>query len=579
MIRNIQNRIILLIALIAICIIAGIFISRYLGRQRVESMLDKKKTEAAGFLTKVIDFKSRSLKNFAYDYTFWDEMVDFTKNPDTIWAVDNIKVSLPTFNLNYAWVINLDLSVLYDVKSQESNELEGFPLSVSELRQLVATGPYYDFFVKRSGTLIQISGGSIHASSDPQRLTSPNGYFFVGRIWTPSYIEEIKDFTQTDLAILDKPDKQLSTDSINIREFGYVNFMPIHSWEGSKIACLRSAGTMTLARDIERRSGFILIVMVISLLVALVVVSIILIRVINRPLRLLISSLVNVDPEPIKGLMKDDSEFGRIAQLINDFFKQKKELVDEIGERIKIEKELIIAKEKAEESERLKTAFLNNISHEIRTPMNAIMGFSELILDERISTTERLEFNRIISESCYRLLGVISDLISISAIETGQAVVMVEKVNLNAFLGEVFKVVEKELLSEQVRIILDVALRDEHSGILTDPAKLEQVILNLLRNAIKFTNSGEIKFGYAMRNAEIEFYVKDTGIGIAPEKFVNIFARFQKADDSLTREYGGTGLGLPISKAYVELLGGRIWLESEIGKGSGFFFTIPHKTI
>jgi signal transduction histidine kinase len=125
---------------------------------------------------------------------------------------------------------------------------------------------------------------------------------------------------------------------------------------------------------------------------------------------------------------------------------------------------------------------------------------------------------------------------------------------------------------------MDFALKDEDSVIISDRAKLYQIMVNLLRNSVKFTKSGRIDFGYLIRHSDIEFFIKDTGTGIPPEKFANIFARFQQADDSLSREYGGTGLGLPISKAYVELMGGRIWLKSEVGKGTEFFFTIPFKT-
>jgi signal transduction histidine kinase len=262
---------------------------------------------------------------------------------------------------------------------------------------------------------------------------------------------------------------------------------------------------------------------------------------------------------------------------MSDFFIQKNKMVEEINERKKIENELIFAKEKAEESDRLKSAFLNNISHEIRTPMNAIIGFSELITDPRITDEERIDFTGIISDSSYRLLGIITDLISISSIDTGQIEIAEETINLNSLLQEIFSQIKPDADKQEVLLVLDMALKDSHSMIHTDRAKLTQIIVHLLKNSVKFTKAGKIGFGYAVRKSEIEFFVSDTGIGIPKEKFDTIFARFQQVDDSSSRNYGGAGLGLPICKAYVELLGGKIWMASEIDKGTTFYFTIPYK--
>ncbi|MDD4646484.1 MAG: HAMP domain-containing sensor histidine kinase, partial [Bacteroidales bacterium] len=287
-------------------------------------------------------------------------------------------------------------------------------------------------------------------------------------------------------------------------------------------------------------------------------------------------SLMNEDSDAVGGLIGQKSEFGRIAQLISEFFAQKTKLVEEIEERKKIHEELIEAKERAEESDRLKTSFLNNISHEIRTPMNAINGFSELLAEPILSDEEKLDFSKIIYDSSNRLLEVITDLINISTIESGQMEICKELVNLNSLLRSVLEQISNELDFKKVKIKLDVALEDEQSGIRSDPSKLFQILTHLLKNSAKFTPSGNIEFGYEIRHGEIEFFICDTGIGIPTEKFETIFARFQQVDDSTSRQFGGAGLGLPISKAYVELLGGKIWLKSKEGEGTQFYFTIPY---
>jgi signal transduction histidine kinase len=579
MIRSIQNRIILLIAFIGIGMFAGIIFSRQVESLRIKSMLDKEKSESSISLNRVIEFVSKSLKDFAYDYTFWDEMVNFTKTGDPVWAQDNITVSLPTFNLQHAWVYKTDFSLLYSANPAKSDEMNTLPLPVDQLKKLVQTGYLYHFYIKIKAGLMEVSGGSIHPVSDPDRLTEPQGYFFVGRIWTDHYIGEIEAFTGTKVSFLNQEIALLPSDSIIPKEYSYVNYKALNGWGGELQSILMSTGTMGIAKDFESRSNHILILLAVILIISLIGVSLVLIRVINRPLRYLISSLVTDDPGPISGLLKEQSEFGYLAKLMSDSFIQKKNLEAEIAGRIKVEQELTLAKNRAEESDRLKTAFLNNISHEIRTPMNAIIGFSELITDSRISEQERIEFTGIIHDSSYRLLGIISDLISISTIESGQIAIAEERTHLNGLLHDIFTQTKKEIGIKPIDLLLDVALQDDHSMILSDHEKLKQILLNLLNNAVKFSHSGKILFGYTIRNAELEFFVKDNGIGIPPEKFETIFARFQQADDSMSRHYGGNGLGLPISKAYVELLGGRIWLKSEIGKGTQFYFSIPFKPV
>jgi len=251
-------------------------------------------------------------------------------------------------------------------------------------------------------------------------------------------------------------------------------------------------------------------------------------------------------------------------------------MVEDITLRKKAESELIAAKEKAEESDRLKTAFLHNVSHEIRTPMNAIIGFSALLNEPDTTEEERHQFIDIIFQSGSQLLSIINDIVDIANIESGQVKMNIREMNLNATLrslGEQFSYKGK---SDLISIILDAGLPDERAIINTDATKLIQVLSNLISNATKFTKEGRIDFGYALKDGFLEFFVKDTGIGIPPEHHKKIFERFFQVDNVISRKFGGTGLGLSICKAYVELLGGRIWVSSDPGKGTDFRFTIPY---
>jgi signal transduction histidine kinase/CheY-like chemotaxis protein len=242
------------------------------------------------------------------------------------------------------------------------------------------------------------------------------------------------------------------------------------------------------------------------------------------------------------------------------------------------EKELETAKEKAEESDQLKTAFLHNISHEIRTPLNAIVGFSGFLNDDKLTAVKREQFIDIILQSSDQLLSIISDIINIASIEAGQEKITENPLDLNATLGYIYEQYLPMTRQKNISLILKPDLPYIEEYVLTDETKLVQILTNLIDNALKFTKTGYVNFGYTIRDKEIEFFVEDTGIGIAPEMHHEIFKRFRQVESSNTRQFGGSGLGLSISKAYVELLGGRMWLTSELDKGSVFYFTIPFKT-
>ncbi|RLD62565.1 MAG: hypothetical protein DRJ01_06015 [Bacteroidetes bacterium] len=247
----------------------------------------------------------------------------------------------------------------------------------------------------------------------------------------------------------------------------------------------------------------------------------------------------------------------------------------DISEQKEYEQSLKAAKEKAEEAVKFQSAFLNNLSHEIRTPMNAIIGFSSM-LDRKLNDKTRDSYIKIINDNSMSLLGIIDDILDVSKIEAGQLKLNYSEVNINDVLDELFILHQNYLNKENKDIKLLLKKPSENNNIInTDVVRLRQILNKLIGNAIKFTNNGFVEFGYENRKNNIVFCVKDTGIGIDEEKFDLVFDRFRKIENDNTVLYGGTGLGLTITKKLVELLHGRIWLESEVNKGTTFYFTLP----
>ncbi len=249
--------------------------------------------------------------------------------------------------------------------------------------------------------------------------------------------------------------------------------------------------------------------------------------------------------------------------------------IQDITQSKLIESDLKLAKEKAEESDRLKSAFLANMSHEIRTPMNGILGFLSLLNNTDLTTDTRNKYISILNSSGERLLNTINDIIEISKIESGDVDVTYTDINvqkLASFYYDFF-LPETELKNLQFNLVLP----PEHKmiRIQADKNKLDSVLTNLIKNAIKCTESGKIEFGYEVLDKKLKFFVKDTGIGINKESIAVIFDRFIQSDISVNRAQEGSGIGLSICKAYVELMGGKIQVESEENKGSHFYFTIP----
>jgi len=249
----------------------------------------------------------------------------------------------------------------------------------------------------------------------------------------------------------------------------------------------------------------------------------------------------------------------------------------DITQMIEIQDNLKIAKQKAEESDQLKMAFLQNMSHEIRTPLNAICGFASFLENDNLKPDKRSYFIETIKQSSDRLLDIFSDILTISSLQTNQEMVYIEKISVSDILTDIHK--KYKVYAEHKNLSLNIISPNQQifDFILSDKSLIYRVLSNLISNAIKFTHQGEIEYGVDLINRQLQFFVKDTGIGISEEHYHIIFENFRQAEKDIQVNYGGTGLGLSIAKGCAELLGGSIRVDSQINKGSVFYFTIPYQ--
>lgn len=271
-----------------------------------------------------------------------------------------------------------------------------------------------------------------------------------------------------------------------------------------------------------------------------------------------------------------DERTVELKEQIEETQQLNEELNDSLLHIQQINTKLKEAKEKAEESDRLKTDFIHNLSHEIRTPMNAIMGFTSLLNDESLTPDKRKHFSYIIQSSGDQLLRIIDDILEISHLESQSIPIKKEEISINNLLLKLFNVFEPKVSGQKIRLYLKKGLTDDESKFITDSERLSKVLYNLIENAVKFTHDGFVELETQLHNNHLEIHIKDTGIGIHPSQHIKIFERFSQIESGSIRNFGGLGLGLAIAKGNIELLGGRITLQSELKRGSTFKVLLPY---
>jgi len=558
----------LTILLLAATICLMLLTSLYLIISKQEKLIfQESQTQFDNEVNSLIKLKTSSLKQVVYDYTFWSEFIDNIHTVDTTWYENNIATILKSFHFDYVCVYDTLYNLVYQASSEGFSPQE---MVVKDALVKLNETRFLDFFQVTPEGLFEISGGTIHPDNDPSHtLTRPSGFILLAKSWNKEFLYDLSILSKAEIFPASHPDSVL-----NAEQFTISVIQELPGWDGKKVSGIVFTRTLNSLKLYKQMSLFLILILLGSVLTIWLMFHFTIKKWINEPLKLVTSILKSDNHALIDKLKNCGGEFTDIANQFNDFFVQKKEL--------------LISKEKAEESDRLKSAFLANMSHEIRTPMNGILGFANLLKEPELTGDEQQEYLEIIEKSGKRMLNIINDIVDISKIEAGLIKPDINESNINEQTEYIYAFFKPEAEAKEIKLTFKNTLPQKEAIIKTDREKLYAILINLVKNAIKYTKAGSIEFGYKMVEtqsiaspqsiASLQFYVKDTGIGIPKNRQEAIFERFIQADIADKMAYQGAGLGLTISKAYVEMLGGKIWVESEEGVGSTFYFTLPYHT-
>lgn len=511
-------------------------------------------------LTKAImDSEAAPLATLAKDYTQWDDMVRFVKTADMPWAEENLVPALPTYGADAGQVYRVDGSRVYANHVERQGWLDAISPPAGFLNSLVKGPPQQHYFQFVNGELIEVRASTIQPSADNDRKTPAQGFYLVYRAWDVERLGKLTRATGMNASVVRFPSVGATLTPEQIRSGTIEVFHPVVGLDGRAIGAIRLADTsQVLAR--AGAANVETLRLVASAIVALLATALTAVALwCFRPLAGLASFLDDRDTSHLATVRQAGAEYARLAERVESSFAQQAEL-----ER---------ARDRAQEASRQKSEFLANMSHEIRTPLNGVLGMLGF-LEESPLTPEQREWLFTARTSADTLLGVIHDILDLSKIEAGHLSIETQSFDLGALMPLICAGPAAQCAQRDIEFRCEVA-PDARRGFDGDVLRIQQVLGNLLSNAMKFTHRGSIVVSVDRVDEQVRFTVRDTGIGIPPDRLEAIFESFVQADGSTTRHYGGTGLGLTIVRRLCDLMGGHVTVSSALGKGSEFTVLLP----
>lgn len=566
--RSVQSRLLLLLFTVASAFLVFIWQWRERELERIALLRADAASQLAHSCDQLFTLNGKSIQTLASDYTYWDELASFVTTQDRQWALENLETCLETYSVDGVWVFDNEKQQVYWSHSAKLNAFAP-PAAFSKIFELFQKSKLIHFYAWSDQGLIEYRGATIHSSADRHRKGKIFGYFLAGRLLDSAFTNSLASQSGCDVIVAAGP---IDVDRLVEREPGTfrcridldgVSDLPTATIVFKVHRPVYSQFLSAIEHTLYYFLGFCAVSL--GLLYAGIRGWII------TPLSKLQRAIGTLTEAPILSLKRKQDEFGAIGRLMSEFFLQRSILEAEVSQRQ-------IAEERAEAANQAKSMFLANMSHELRTPLNGIAGMTH-ILEDSASDDEQQDCIRTIRISSDHLLSIINEILDFSKIEAGKMTIE----NISFDIAEAIEDVGEMLAirAHEKRIVLNTFV-DENLPLemIGDPVKIKQILTNLAGNAIKFTTEGAVTIR-ALKAGHCQFRieVQDTGIGIPKEKLDAVFESFTQADGTTTRQFGGTGLGLTITKRLVELMGGEIGVLSELGMGSTFYCSFPIQSV
>lgn len=545
------SKVVFLLVIVAIGFLLLFFSLYYYTLRQEKQIYDNTVIQYNNEINSLVNLNSESYSSVINDVTYWDEFVTFTKTKDLNWFNRSVANIIDAYKVDYLAAYTIDKEFITKVSTSKINTKS---IISDEVFKVLYEKRQDKFYVKIPEGIVEVFASTIHPSDDPfKNKHNPSGYFFMMRLLDNDYFSNLEKISSSKISFYE-PNQKLAKDLV-------YTIVPIKGYDGSEVAKLLFNRIYKVDFSITKR---ILLIILIAFIVSLLIFNFYAVKWSKLPITLIKKVLETGDEKAINSLKNIRGEFRYIGKLFEQNQIQK----------LLLQKE----KERAEESDKLKSAFLTNLSHEIRTPMNAIIGFSDLLDNHELTKEEEKEYRNIISKSGKKLVLIIDDLIEMSKIDTNQIEPKLTEFDLDECIEFVFDEMKNTIpANKKIEFKIEKSKNGFSGKIISDKTKLMQIITNLLSNAIKFTDVGSVVLFYEVdvQSEQIKIYVIDTGIGIESKYYDSIFKKFRKIENDHSIRGGGLGLGLALTKGYVEILGGTIAVESEIGQGSTFSVTIP----
>lgn len=568
-----QSKIILLITMLALFFTVILFSIKENEEKALTRILAEERATKQVLIDNIFSLVGKGLESWAFNDTYWDEMVTCVANSDTKWGDEIVATALPTYNAQAAWLYKPNFALAYSTNSVNDKELTEFPLPKEELVKMLTKKGFNYFFVNTKHGLLEVRTAPVQPSSDIARKTPPRGFFIVGRIWTPDYVRHFNLITSSSVTILFNDQKAAAQKDSAL--YSIVINKPLFDHKGNILATLSFASDSEMLKESANALNWQLITGVMLTVGLLIAISLFLIRYVTAPLKKISMSLEHEKSLFLSELSKDKTEFGRIASMITEFFRQKEELTTEMKRRVNVEAELVKSSEELKELNATKDKFFSIIAHDLRGPFNGFLGLTE-ILAEEAATMDKKELRRLSKElfksakTQYRLLG---DLLQWSRIQSGRMDFSPALFPLDELVEFVFDIQKTNAENKNISLHKDY---DSSFKIFVDFEMMQVVMRNLISNAIKFTDfGGSITVKAWQTDFSSDITITDTGVGIPQEIIPKLFRIDLHHSTDGTNNEQGTGLGLILCYEIIERHSGKIIVESSVGKGSSFTISIP----